>query len=358
MTKKKHTEKNVGDISFTFDLESFNKILINSSLKFYFSTITITFIILYFLNNFRLKKKSDGSANTFLNYIIPINLEDFPLNFFFFPCSKSIFNEGYVGMSNYSYLILVLIYGLILYILIKKYLVPNFLYSFIFGLVQSNPNTNPLNNPLVITKVKSDPMKEADSYNFRLILFTLFIILIPTLIINYYSKNKSRASSLIDNTSVYIAQFSIFVPLLIVLFTTWFNYKNNKSKLNIFANTSKYLNPFDDEYAQFILKQIDTYPNNFYLPLIFFVIISALFTFMISTYLFKNHDYINNLLLVLFLLIIPFLFYCSAANALTSNFTKKNTFCSSLSDIQTKVRNGVTNLYQLIIKYNIPCFFK
>jgi len=145
----------------------------------------------------------------------------------------------------------------------------------------------------------------------------------------------------------------IFFPILMVLMSKASFYK----KLEIFSSLNKFVESKDYSFIKFI-------SNNFsfrffsYLIYIFIIIVYCIYKFVYADfkYSFKKKIVVYILIASILFVFLPavILYFCIAiifANNYKSNLDRK--------DIVSGInKNGVSSLYELLVKYNYPCFFK
>lgn len=256
-------------------------------------------------------------------------------------------NENYIGLSNGSYIKIILAYTFTVCIILDG-LIRNLLYSNYVSILQANPLNNPYNNPNTVTKIKDNYILSIVSNYFRIISIT-FIFLIPFLI-PYIIRMFN-----FDNYDIkkniwfpYFILFLLFFPFFIVIISrAVFN-----DKLAIFRDLKKYVNNKDYKFINFI-------ENNFILrfkDIMFFIYIILVYCMYNIICGYFNPDLKKNMIYIylLLLLFVPIAIFFFSINLLFSNNYSQPV--NNKNIIQNVRKNGANSLYDLLVKYNYPCF--
>ena len=261
-------------------------------------------------------------------------------------------SKRFIGLSNNSYILIIITY-IITYFIILEGLMRNLLYSIYVNIIQVNPNNNPYNNPDCVTKItKSSYVSYFTNYTGIIGMSLIFLlpISIPFLMkfLNFDDYNVKK-----NVWFSYVILFLIFSPLLITIINKSAFYK----KLEIFSDLIPYLETSD-------AKIVDEIKQNFN----FNLCIIYIFLFVVIFYCIYNFIHIETkanfkekmmTLLVIFFIVyifIPLFIICVSFIILyTNNYSENITNDNIIDNIREK---GVSSLYELLVKYNYPCFLK
>ncbi len=264
---------------------------------------------------------------------------------------------NYIGLSSGSYYLVIASY-IIALIIILEGLLRNFIFSIYVNMIQINKNNNPYNNSNCIQKINDNPIILTTA-NYTGILSLSYIFLIPFIL------PFLRRFLKLDNYDIkhngwfkYIVLFFIFYPIIFILLSKALLYK----KLQIFPALNRFLTQKDYPFTTFL-------QNNF----AFKVSTIVIFLFIILVYSYHKLVFadlkcttLNSKIityLLIFLLIFIFLpifliFFCFSF--LFLNKEKIDTNISTINSINNEINNNqsVNSLYELLVKYNYPCFKK
>ena len=333
----------VGDIDYSLNKKNLYNILSDNS----YAVITPYFIVvilsMLYIYSIRIQKYYD-SKDDLLHFFHSITKSS-PFSILELNLTENYGNK-YVSLTNKSYLFIVIAYVITLIIILEG-LVRNFIYSIYVSMIQINPNNNPYNNSNCVSKIKDDP-KTSISQNYIAINSLAFNFLIPFLIplfirffkFDNYDIKKSKWIP-------YFIIFLIFYPFLILIISRASFYK----KLEIFPNIKNFVDKSD---YSFVDKIINDYRFDIYTVIIFVAIIFIYCYYKIVTSQFNIKLYFFIFLLLFIFLPIFFVFF-GLSNVL---YNKNELNESDDQVIQNIQKNGVSGIYDLLVKYNYPCFLK
>jgi len=264
---------------------------------------------------------------------------------------------NYTGLSSKSYYLVIASY-IIALIIILEGLLRNFIFSIYVNMVQINSNNNPYNNTNCIQKISNNPILLSTS-NYSGILSLSYIFLIPFILPFLISFLKFDNYDIKHNGWFkYVVIFFVFYPIIFILISKAVLYK----KLQIFPALNKFLTQKDYPFTTFL-------KNNF----AFKVSTIVIFLFIILVYSYykivyadlkcinvkgKIITYVLIFLLIFIFLPIFFIFFCFSFLFLNKDKVDPN--ISTINSIQNEINNNlsINSLYELLVKYNYPCFMK
>jgi hypothetical protein len=247
-----------------------------------------------------------------------------------------------------SYFILISSYIITLLIILQG-LIRNLLYSIYLRVIQANPNNNPYNNSNNITKINETPYKSIIANYTSIITLSLaylFPFIIPYTIKYFNFDNYDIKHSLWFS---YLILFFLLFPLIVVMLF----YSTFSERLAVFPNLNKFVDNKDVNFIKFIS---DNFNFKIYtiLPFLFIVFIYCYYIFVFINY--KNtFKQMAITCLILFLIIFIFIPIVIIFFSLSIAFDNKNTDNTN-NIIENIQKNGVSSLYDLLVKYNYPCF--
>lgn len=264
----------------------------------------------------------------------------------------------YIGFKQNTYLFLI-ITNLIGILIIIEALVKNLMSSIIVSFVQENKNNNPYKNPEIITKVD----KPATGYineNYSKLMSLSFLFLIPftTTYVLYYVFSMDRYDIKKTAWIKYYIFISLIIPTILIIF---YRFTGHKS-ITLFDTIDKYIHIKDKEYINFMKQMFN---------LKFFIIYIFLFIFMIFLSMHWIYGSINKYIsdgfwkyvyyaFVIFSIyfIIPKVLSSNAVSTLYNVYKRDNVNKEENEIIKGIQKDGAQSLYDLIVKYNYPCFKK
>lgn len=343
-----------GNINYSLNKNDFYKIISGALIAFLPNYYILVFISLIYLYTIRFKK-----------YFFPdrdekYRTEEDIIHFFKSITNKSPFHtlnlleenkdkEKFVGLSNFSYSILIISY-IISLIIILEGLIRNLIYSMYINIVQVNPNNNPNKNQLCITKINENANISV-SKNYSAITSLSINYLIPFLIpflINFMNFDNYDIKH--SNWFNYVILFIIFYPFLIILISRGSFHK----KLEIFTELKRFINPSD-------YKFVDDIKNKFFLnmhTIVVFLLIIFIFCYYKIIYSDFKYSLVKKIIIYILIVIIifgfiPFFILFFALNFVLNNKNLNNSESQIINNIK---KNGLSGLYDLLVKYNYPCF--
>jgi len=268
-------------------------------------------------------------------------------------------NEGknYVGLSSYSYYLIIVSY-IISLIIILEGLLRNFIFSIYVNMIQINSNNNPYNNTNCVQKISDNPIILSTA-NYTGILSLSYIFLIPFILPFLISFLKFDNYDIKHNGWFkYIVLFFVFYPIFFIFLSKAVLYK----KLEIFPGLNKFLTQKDYPFTTFL-------QNNF----AFKVSTIIIFIFIIFVYSYYRLVYVDLkcitlngkiisyvLIFLLIFIFLPIFFMFFTFSILFLNKEKVDPNISTINSIQNEIKNNlsINSLYELLVKYNYPCFMK
>jgi hypothetical protein len=262
--------------------------------------------------------------------------------------------DSYIGFSNKSYL-LIIITNVIAYLFILEGIVRNFIYSVIVNIIQTNSNNNPYNNSNCVSKLNESPYQSIVQ-NYTAItsmgIMFLFPFIIPFLLYflkfdNYDIKHNKWIT--------YVILFFIFYPIIM----TFLSRISFAKKLEIFPNINKFIETKDSSFVTFIQNKC----NSTFFSIRIYLFIIFVFCYYTLVHLeFKISGWMKYLVyaLILFILFvfIPALLLFTGLSVIYSNNYKEKVNDNATDIINDINNNNVSSIYELLVKYNYPCFYK
>lgn len=352
-----------GDINYSFNKKEYFKVLNKNINNFYAYYVVAAIICFKFI--------SDISMNKFINYDESNQARtDFKIkNYFSSIVYSSPFDilklnndikknpilnnpDHFIGLSQNSYILIIFSYVFAFLIIIES-LVKNLLASILVNYIQINKNNNPYNNSECITKIKKNPFTYINK-NYSTIMTQCLYFLIPyilPLILRFldFDKYDLKKSWYLK----YLVFISIFIPVVLVLINRIVSlfYKDNLDDVD------KFIQNKDTRYINFLRQMFN---------LKFLIIFSFLFIFIsfilfhwvygeYNTVVSKKYRFYFYIVLVLLLFLgVPYILENCALSSLYNVFDKTD-LKENIDNIE---KEGVNSLYELIVKYNYPCFKK
>lgn len=344
---------NVGDISYSLNIDQFKNIFMYSNLKFVFYTILITLISFYYLYSLRIQEFKSGK-------FLDIHLENYfsylsnelwkgykPIQLQFFDNHKAI------GLSLGSYVLLILLIS-ISYLYLLKGLIQNNMYDIIFTNIQLNPNVNPYSNPNVITKindsVSSDVYKQYSYFVLLSILLILPILIEKIIHFMDFTKFDIQKNKLLSFSIAFI----IFFPPLFILIRSFIN----PTDFNVLLKGDKFLQTKDFPFIQKLNQDFQNQFYTLYFPIFLLFIFFSLFS--ILTFHIHKNKFVFYLSFFVLFIFIPLISSFVSTYFVFRDYNE-SVICELKGyskNVEISIRNGIHNLYQAIIKYNYPCFRK
>ncbi len=263
----------------------------------------------------------------------------------------------FIGFKQKSYLFLIIV-NLIGILIIIESLIKNLMSSIIVNFIQENKNNNPYNNPNNITKINEEPMTYINS-NYSKLTTLSFLFIIPfttTFILKYVLSMDRYDIKKNDWIKTYIFA-SLVIPTVLIIFYRL----TGNSSITLFSTIDRFIDSKDKEYINF-MKQM--------FSLKFFIVYTFLFVALIflclhwiygpiNKYITGNWKYLcYAMIIIIIYFIIPAILTSNALSTLYNVFKKNNMDKSEDEVLDNIQKDGCQSLYDLIVKYNYPCFKK
>lgn len=348
-----------GNINYSLNKNDIYKIINGNTLYFlpFYYILTIISIIYiytikytqYFFPERKEKYRKEEDIVHFFNSITrgsPFKILTLSEDF-----KKGTKDEKYIGLSNQSYLLIIIGY-IIAFIIILEGLIRNLIFSIYSSVIQINPNNNPYNNPNCIGKIDDNPYISMSS-NYFAILSLALIFLVPFIIPYFINFMKFDNYDIQHNTWFpYIILFLIFYPLVTIMISKAAFYK----KLEIFPSLYKFIEKSDDSFVKFITNNFD-FKMYAIIVFIFIIFVFCYYSLIYADfrYDFKHKSVIYLAFIFIIFIFIPILIIFFALSIIFSN-NYKNDFDGDI--VKNIKNNSVGGLFELIVKYNYPCFRK
>jgi hypothetical protein len=266
-------------------------------------------------------------------------------------------NTNYVGLSSNSYYLVIASY-IISLIIILEGLLRNFIFSIYVNIVQINSNNNPYNNTNCVQKIKDNPIILSTA-NYTGILSLSYIFLIPFILPFLISFLKFDNYDIKHNAWFkYIILFFIFYPIIFIFLSKAVLYK----KLEIFPALNKFLVKKDYPFTKFLRNNF-AFKISTILVFLFIILVYSYYKIVYAdlkciTLKSKIITYVLIFLLIFAFLPIFFMFF--SFSFLFLNKEKVDPTISTINSIQNEINNNksINSLYELLVKYNYPCFMK
>jgi hypothetical protein len=357
------SNQSTGNINYSLNKKKLISIFTGTSFSFVPFYYILIFICTVFIITIRTKQYyfSDRTRKERMDFktyqYFFIITESSPFNFLSIhdPDKDKKSEDRFVGLSSDSYLKIIIAYSITFFIILDG-LVRNLIYSIYLYIIQANPLNNPYNNPLNVTKLKDNGILSVTQNYFGVISLTL-IFLIP-FIIPYIIKimNFDQYDLKKNKWFTYVILFLIFFPFIFSLISKASFYK----KLEIFNSLNKYIETKDKQFVDFIKN---TFSFRFH-DIIIYLFIIVVYSFYIFCY---GHNIFGNIingktpiiyifLLFLIIIFIPIVLLFFSLNILFINNYKN--IVNTKNIVQHINKKGVNNVYELLVKYNYPCFRK
>lgn len=308
------------------------------------------------------KAVNNGLYNYFYEFTLgsPFNIINFDKDGMLETLTEQEIKEGkfastFIGFSQNTNIFLIIVNLIGIFIIIEA-LLKNLMSSIIVNFVQANPNNNPYNNPNCVTKVP-EPVSTYINSNYSKLMVLSFLFLIPfstTFILRHVLKIDLYDIKKTQWIKIYIF-ISLILPTLIIIFYRLTGYKS----ITLFSTIYKYIDTKDYDYIGF-MKQM--------FSLKYFIMYVFLFVIFIFLCLHWIYGAMNKYITgwkkyALYIFIIVFIYFIIpsilASNAISTiyNVYKVNNIDNNETEVVQNIeKNGCQSLYDLIVKYNYPCF--
>lgn len=379
------SEQGTGNIEYSFNKNRYYEIIDNNKSTFIVYYIFTTFICFFFITgSFILNgtsiskyitKKTDenGTPQTMIDRKIydffsqyclgsPMNIIDMHKHGIEEKLTPKEIEDGeepitYIGLRQNSYIFLIIV-NLIGILIINEALLKNFMSSIIVNFIQENKNNNPYNNPNNITKVSDSPAIYINK-NYSKLLSLSFVFIIPftiTFILKYIlaiDRYDIKKTGWIKN----LVFISLVLPTVIVIIYRL----TGHSSITLFSTIDRFIHKKDKPYINFMkmlfsLKYFIIY--TFMFVLLLFLSLHWIFG-PINKYITGYWKYIHYFFIIVVIYMVLPLILSSNAISTCFNVYKKNNIEKSENEIIDNIQKyGAQSLYDLIVKYNYPCFKK
>jgi hypothetical protein len=312
-----------GNINYSLDKNDFYKILagcVTYYIPHYFILVIISIIYIYTI---KYKIKDNDSLHFFKSITYILNISQ---------------NDNYVGLSNMSYLYIIISYVITLLIILEG-LIRNLLYSIYVNIIQINNHNNPYNNNNCITKIKDNPYTHTIA-NYTAIISLSIIFLVPFIIpflINFLKFDNYDIKH--NKWFSYVILYLLFFPFITIILLRASFYK----KLEIFSDLNRFVDKKDFEF----IKNIS---NNFNLNIcgiLVFILVIFIYCYYKLVYIDYKQSLTNKIITYLIISTLLLFFIPLVLVFFSMDFLFSDTN-----------NNGVNNIYDLLVKYNYPCFIK
>jgi hypothetical protein len=347
---------NTGNINYSLNKNDFYKILIGSIfcyIPYYFILVVASLIYVYtiryqqyvFPDRGPKYEKDEDIIHFFksITYNSPFNILEL--------CESDKDKSKFVGLSNKSYIFIIVTYFITVFLILEG-LLRNLLYSIYANIIQVNPNNNPYGNVNCIHKISDSP-SVSTSINYTAIIALSINFLFPFIIPFLLNFLKFDNYDIKHNIWIrYVILFFIFYPFLIILISKATFY----TKLAVLPGLQKFMEIKDYSFIQFIIDNFNFKIYNV-LPFLFIIFIFSYYTFLHSDFRYelKQKIIVYVIIFLIIFVFIPIFLIFFALSIIFSNNLKNNSSGNTLEDIKN---NGITSLYDLLVKYNYPCFVK
>ena len=344
-----------GNINYSFNKNDFIKIMggtLTAFFPFYFFVVIISVIYLYTIRYQRYffpeRDKGYQTDEKIIHFFKSLSIGS-PFNILELK-EYDNHDEKFIGLTYISYLKLITAYIITLIIIIEG-LVRNLIYSVYSNFIQINSNNNPYNNPNCISKINENPNITV-SANYTAISYLSFAFLIPFLIPFLISFMKFDNYDIKHNSWFkYLILFLIFYPFIILILTR----ASFKKKLDIFPALKKFLNTSDYNFVDNISKDFSLKTFS-YIIFIFIIFIFCFYTMIYSEFRYelKNRMIIYLIIIFILLIFIPiFIIFFVLSFVLNNKNIQEGHEYEIIKNIQ---KNGINGVYDILVKYNYPCF--
>ncbi len=337
-------------LDFNFNKKALTNQIINKSLLFYPYYLFVTLISFIFISTLQYQRyifpKSNNEETVHDDIPHYFNSISFSSPFNLINVDKR--KNGFYGLSQFSYIFIILLY-VISYLYLVEALCRNLIYSIVSTLIQYNSENNPFNNPSCLTKTNLDPTVSVFA-NYQVIITSAFFFLIPFVITyilyildfdNYDLKHSSWMP--------YMVFFLLIIPFILIMNIKLYD----PEKVAILPDLKKYLNSKDSKFVDFLNELFNINFNSVYI----YLVIILIFTILLIIYFNFNKSLSKGvtigIIIFILLILIPLILI---SISLGTTLGDTNYAYGNDADIEKIIENGIGNLYQLIVKYNYPCF--
>ena len=270
---------------------------------------------------------------------------------------------NYMGLSTYSYILIISVF-VASFLVILNGLLRNYIYSVLGNIIQVNPNNNPYDNQACIKKTNENPnLKVLANYTS---IATLSVFFFLPFLVSYVSNIFG-----FDNYDIKKSSWFNYIVLIIIIspFLLIFGLGAAVSeKLNIFPNLYRLIDKKDYPYVDYIASSFNLKFSTFSVFL-FILFVFAYLVYMHIDFQIQGGKYKALVYVLLFLLLFVFIplflvFFCylnifsSIRPSSDINNPPSSAEEAGQKEVDSINKDGVSSLYQLLVKYNYPCFIK
>lgn len=344
---------NIGNETFSLNTDSFDGNLTGSNTKFFMYYVLITFIVFYFLFSMKIQTYK---VKDYIDRLVENRFKDFSHSLFknFQPIQLEYYqNHQSIGFSFSSYLFLT-IFILIGYLLLLKKMIGTNIYQMFFGGIQINKNVNPYKNPRTVSKIDKSPVQ--DSYLlYTKYVMTSILFLIPLAIHSIIQMMDVTQRDVDKNPFIRILTFgSLILGTLSIIIQSIMDRKN----IDVLLKGKQYVEERDEKIIDEMNKELSLQYYTFYMPIFILLFIFSIFGILYQEI--HQNSYLTYFSYFIIFIFVP-LYSIFLANTILYKDYQDPKLCKKggySSDIEEAVKRGVQNFYQVVVKYNFPCFYK
>lgn len=358
---------NIGNINYSLNKNDINKIISGYSFYFipnYYFLIILSIVYIfsirikkYYYHNQNNKKEDADILHYFHSITTNSPFHILEMEKYHKDIEGNNKNQlNYTGLNGKSYCFIIISYVITLIIILEG-LIRNFIYSIYVNFIQINPKNNPYNNSNCIQKV-SDSAYASTAANYFAIVSLSLLFLFPFIVPYLISFLKFDNYDIKHNTWFrYVILFLIFYPIIIVLISKSIFYK----KLEIFSSLNYYLTSKDYSFTNFLSENfaLKIFPISIFLFIIF-VYCYYQISFAELKYSFGNKIKIYTFIYFLLFIFLPIFLIMFGLAFLFNNKDIIDPNKSTINSINDEIKNNksVNGIYEVLVKYNYPCFMK
>lgn len=353
---KKGGEKkrpNIGNETFSLNTDSFDSNLTASNTKFFMYYLLITFIVFYFLFSMKIQTYK---VKDYIDRMVENRFKDFSHSLFnhFQPIQLEYYqNHQSVGFSFGSYLFITIVI-LIGYLLLLKKMIGTNIYQMFFGGIQINKNVNPYKNPRTVSKIDKSPIKESYLLYSKYVT-TALLFLIPMAVHSIIQMMDVTQRDVEKNTFIRLFTFAtIILGSLSIIIQSIMNRKN----LDVLLKGKQYVEEKDEKMIEEMNKELNIEYYTFYMPIFILLFIFSIFGILYQEI--HQNSYLTYFSYFIIFIFVPISSIFLANTILYKDYQNPK-LCKKggyTNDIEDAVKRGVQNFYQVVVKYNFPCFYK
>lgn len=338
------------ELNFNFNKTALTKEIVTKTLIFYPYYLITTLISLSYIFSLQyqryifFKSTNDQSIHENIpHYFNSISFSS-PLNLINTDKRKNSF----YGLSQFSYIFLILVYVLA-YLYLIEALCRNLILSILTSLIQYNKENNPYDNSSCLIKTEKNPNVEIYA-NYQIVISISLFFLIPfSITYILYLLDFDNYDIKHSTWMPYLIFAILLIPFILIMnikFTT-------PEKVAIFPGIKNYLNNKDDSFIDFITNTFNINYNSVYIYLLILLIFTILLIIYFNFNKLINKKIATIFIILIFLVFIPLILVSISLGTVLGETT--NVYGND-DNIDAIRKYGIGSLYQLIVKYNYPCF--